>query len=171
MSPAARAGISLLALLAAGCASSSGIERGVFTSPKGYQVSLPGTGWQVARDSRADLELRRDNPPGGMLADATCGERVTGRPPERLVRYLTFGLRHREDVRTEPVTVGGRPGARSVLRGTLDGAEVAVDAISLKGEGCVYDFLYVAPVDAFEAGRGDFQALVDSLTLSSVATR
>ena len=170
MSPAARAGMSLLALLAAGCAS-TGVEQGVFTSKKGYQVSLPGAGWQVTRDSRADLELRREKPPGGMLADATCGARVSGRPPERLVRYLTFGLRHREEVRTEPVTVGGRPGARSMLRGTLDGAEVAVDAVSVKGEGCVFDFLYVAPVDAFEAGRGDFQAFVDSLTTPAGGTR
>ena len=170
MSPAARAGMSLLALLAAGCAS-SGIQGGVFHSEKGYQVSLPGAGWQVARDSGADLELRREHPPGGMLADATCGERVSGRAPERLVRYLTFGLRHREDVRTEPVTVGGHTGARSVLRGTLDGAEVAVDAVSVKGEGCVYDLLYVAPVEVFEAGRGDFQAFVESLSFSSRATR
>jgi hypothetical protein len=170
VSPAARAGVSLLALLAAGCAS-SGIEGGVFHSKKGYQVSLPAGGWRVARDSKADLELRRERPPGGMLADATCDARLGERPPEHLVRYLTFGLKHREEVRTEPVTVGGRAGARSVLRGTLDGAEVAVDAVSVKGEGCVYDFLYVAPVDAFEAGRGDFQAFVDSLALPAGAAR
>jgi len=167
---AVRAGACLLALLAAGCAS-TGVEGGVFYSKKGYQVSLPAAGWQVTRDSRADLELRRQSPPGGMLADATCDERVSARPAERLVRYLTFGLKHREEVRTEPVTVGGRAGARSVLRGTLDGAEVAVDAVSLKGDGCVYDFLYVAPVDAFEAGRGDFQALVESLARPGSAAR
>ena len=51
------------------------------------------------------------------------------------------------------------------------GAEVAVDAVSVKGEGCVYDLLYVAPVEAFEAGRGDFQAFVESLSFSSRATR
>ena len=77
MSPAARAGMSLLALLAAGCAS-SGIQGGVYHSEKGYQVSLPGGGWQVARDSRADLELRGEHPAGGMLADATCGGRGRG---------------------------------------------------------------------------------------------
>jgi hypothetical protein len=171
VSPAARAGASLLALLAAAGCAATRIEGGVFHSKKGYEVSLPGSAWQVARDSRADIELRRGSPPGGMLADATCGERASERSPERLVRYLTFGLKHREEVRTEPVTVGGRAGARSVLRGTLDGAEVAVDAISVKGEGCVYDFLYVAPVDAFEAGRADFQAFVHSLAVSAGAAR
>ena len=170
MTPASRAGASLLALLAAGCAS-SGVEGGVFHSEKGYQVSLPGGGWRVARDSRADLELRRDSPPGGMLADATCDARVKDRSPEHLVRYLTFGLKRREEVRTEPVTVGGRAGARSVLRGRLDGAEVSVDAVSVKADGCVYDFLYVAPVEVFEAGRGDFQAFLDSLAIPAGTAR
>ena len=37
-----------------------------------------------------------------------------------------------------------------------------VEAVVLKDARCVYDFVYVAPVDAFEAGRGDFQAFVES---------
>ena len=165
MSAAARAGVSLLALLAASACSADRIERGVFRSQKGYEVSLPGAAWQVAPASKADLELKRTAPPGGMLADATCDDRVARRPPELLVRHLVFGLTHRSEVRTEPVTVGGRSGARTTLRGQLDGAEVAVDAISLKDGRCVYDFLYVAPVEGFEAGRADFQAFVESLAL------
>jgi hypothetical protein len=62
--------------------------------------------------------------------------------------------------------VKGRPGARTTLRGTLDGREVAVDAVSLKGDRCVYDFLYVAPVDQFESGRAEFQAFVESLAVA-----
>ncbi len=87
------------------------------------------------------------------------------------MRYLVFGLTQRSEVRTEPVTVRGRSGARSTLRGQLDGAEVAVDAVSLKDGSCVYDFLYVAPLDGFEAGRADFQAFVESLALPAAATR
>lgn len=172
MNTAARAGVSLFALFAASACSADRIERGVFQSKKGYEVRLPpGAGWQVASSSRADLELKRTTPPGGMLADATCGERVAKRSPETLVRYLVFGLTQRSDVRTEPVTVRGRSGARTTLRGQLDGTEVAVDAISIKDGPCVYDFLYVASVEGFEAGRADFQAFVESLALPETATR
>ena len=172
MSAVALAGASLLALLAASACSADRIERGVFHSKKGYEVRLPpGAGWQVAPSSRADLELKRTAPPAGMLADATCGERVARRSPETLVRYLVFGLTQRSDVRTEPVTVRGRPGARTTLRGQLDGADVAVDAVSVKDGPCVYDFLYVAPVEGFEAGRADFQAFVESLALPETVTR
>lgn len=172
MTPAWRAGASLAALLTAAGCTADRIERGVFHSKKGYEVRVPGESWQVtSSSSEADLELKRATPPGGMLAAATCDERIAGREPERLVRHLTFGLKHRADVQTEPLTVGGRAGARSTLRGTLDGNEVSVEAVSVKDDRCVYDFLYVAPVDAFEAGRSDFRAFVESLAVSSGATR
>jgi hypothetical protein len=169
VSAAGRAGAALVAVLVAAGCTADHIERGVFHSKKGYEVSLPGSAWRVDASSRADLELTRETPPGGMLADATCDERVARRSADRLVRYLVFGLTHRTDVRAEAVTVKGRPGARTTLRGQLDGKEVAVDAVSLKGDRCVYDFLYVAPVDAFEAGRAEFMGFVESLALPATA--
>ena len=160
-----------VALAVTACATADRIEGGVFHSSKGYAVRLPGGEWQVASGAEADLELRRAAPAGGMLADATCEGRALSRPAPLLVRQLTFGLKHRTDVRTDEVVVKGRRGARSTLRGTLDGKEVAVDAVSLKEDGCVYDFLYVAPVDDFDAGRLAFQIFVESLTLASERSR
>ncbi len=162
-----RLGLPLAVVLALTACTADRIERGVFHSSKGYAVSLPGGEWRVASGTEADLELRRAAPAAGMLADATCGGRVADRPALLLVRHLTFGLKHRTDVRTDDVVVMGRRGARTTLRGTLDGREVAVDAVTLKEDGCVYDFLYVAPVDQFDAGRLEFQVFVDSLTLDS----
>jgi len=164
--------LSGLAVVLAGTACTADrIERGVFHSSKGYAVSLPGRDWQVASATEADLELRRTAPTAGMLADATCEGRLAGQPAPLLVRHLTFGVKRRTDVRTEDVVVKGLPGARTTLRGTLDGKEVAVDAVSLKEDGCVYDFLYVAPVDDFDAGRLAFQIFVESLALDSERSR
>jgi hypothetical protein len=151
----------LVAVLSAGC-SASRIENGVFYSPKGYRLSLPGNGWAVLPGGAAELELQRKNPDGGMLADATCDGPMAGRPLAVLTRHLTFGLGQRETVETVQSEVGGRQAERTVVRGTVDGADVAVEAVVLKGKRCVYDFVYVAPAAAFEAGRGDFQAFVES---------
>ena len=104
------------------------------------------------------------DPDGGMLADATCDGRTAGRPLAVLTRHLTFGLGHRETVESVRSEVGGRQAERTVVRGTVDGAEVAVEAVVLKDERCVYDFMYVAPAGAFEAGRADFRALVESFS-------
>jgi hypothetical protein len=154
-------GALLAVVLLAGC-SASRIEQGVFYSPKGYHVTLPGDGWAVLPGGAAELELQRKNPAGGILADATCDGKTAGRPFPVLTRHLTFGLGHRETVESVRNDAGGRQAERTVVRGTVDGAEVMVEAVVLKDERCVYDFVYVAPANAFEAGRGDFQALVES---------
>ena len=151
-----------LAVALSACAATGRIENGVFYSSKGYQVRLPREGWRVEAGGRADLELKRQAPPGGMLADATCDSREAGRTPELLARHLTFGLGHRDTLESAQTEVGGRQAVRTVVRGTVDGAEVTVEAVVLKGERCVYDFVYVAPAEGFEAGREDFHALVES---------
>jgi hypothetical protein len=151
-----------LALALSACATTGRIENGVFHSSKGYQVSLPREGWRVETGGRADLELKRQSPAGGMMADATCEGREVERTPELLARHLTFGLGRRETLESVESEVGGKKAVRTVLRGTVDGAVVEVEAVVLKGERCVYDFVYVAPAEAFEAGRGDFRALVES---------
>ncbi len=159
-----------LATLLAGCSTaSSRIEHGMFHSPKGYTVKLPEGGWRVASGGPADLELTRDAPPGGMLADATCEAADRERPLPVLARHLTFGLTQRTTVESDERTLGGHPAAHRVVRGMLDGTEVAVEAIVVKGDRCVHDFLYVAPAVAFEAGRADFRAFVESLAPGAVA--
>src|SRR5262249_39938107 len=70
----------VLATVLAAC-SASGIEGGVYRSSKGYAVKLPEQGWRVQPSREADLELRRDEPPGGMPAGATPGGRHGGPPP------------------------------------------------------------------------------------------
>jgi hypothetical protein len=146
-----------------GCQSSR-IEGGEFRSDKGYRVTLPGPAWRPdpGRRGEADLTLTRETPRAGMLADATCETRGTDRPLRVLSRQLVFGLTHRSVQPPEPVTIAGRDGLRSVTRGERDGTEVQVEAVVLKDARCVYDFLYVAPVDVFEAARPDFRAFVES---------
>lgn len=165
--PAAMAALGLATCLA-GCSTAAGrVENGTFHSAKGYAVTLPRDGWHVQRDGRADLELKRDAPAGGMLADATCEPGALERPLPVLARHLTFGLSEREPVQSEETTVQGRPAARAVVRGVVDGAPVAVEALVVKSDRCVHDFLYVAPEASFQAGRAEFRSFVESLALEA----
>ena len=152
-----------LALALSACAAGH-IQDGVFYSAKGYQVTLPPAGWRVEPGGQAELELKRDTPPGGMLADVTCDGREAGRPPGLLARHLTFGLAHRVTLENDRTVMGGREAGHMVVRGSADGAEVTVEAVVFKGPRCVYDFLYAAPTAAFETGRGDFRAFVESFS-------
>ena len=156
-------GIAAVVVAAAGCAAATGtVEGGVFRSPKGYRVTLPA-GWTVTPDGAADLTLRHDGPKGGMLADASCDGAAPKRSPALLARHLAFGVTARREVVRETLELGGRPAARVELRGTVEGVEVGVEACAVQGPRCVYDFLYVAPVDDFEAGREAFHRFVESL--------
>jgi hypothetical protein len=152
----------LAGLLLLTACSADRIEQGVFHSHKGYEVVIPGGDWQVAADGRADLVLRHASEQAGMLADATCRGGAATRPLSALSRQLFFGLIDRSVVEEEPVAVGGRQGVRTVVRGHRSGATLRVEAIVLKDERCVYDFLYVAPEEHFEAGRPQFRTFVES---------
>ena len=150
------------ALLLAGCASGNRVENGRFHSAKGYQLAVPSDGWRLVENSGADLELARETSPAGMLADATCDDRTLERPLPILIRHLTFGLTERRTVESDTWTVAGRPAAHRVVTGRRDGTLVSVEAVVLKGDRCVHDFLYTAPADTFDAGRGDFRGFVES---------
>jgi len=157
--------LALLPLLA-GCATATGrIENGIYHSAKGYRVTLPASGWKVDHGARADLSLQGAAGPAGMLVDATCAGREPSRSLDVLARHLTFGLTRREVIETGTTTVSGREAARSVVRGQADGRDVTVEALVVRAEPCVHDFLYVAPSVVFAAGRPAFQALVESFAL------
>jgi hypothetical protein len=152
-------------LLASGCATTGRIENGVFHSEKGYRVTLPADGWRVDRGERADLTLRSEATSGGMLVDATCTGREPSRPLDVLARHLTFGLTRRDVLERKTTSVAGREAAQSVVRGVADGRDVTVEAVVVRVEPCVHDFLYVAPSAVFESGRPAFRALVESFAL------
>jgi len=151
-------------LFLAGCASGNTgrVANGTFSSTKGYQVRLPPAGWNVTANPNADLTLRRAAPSGTMLVDASCGGAELDRSLPVLARQLTVGLTNRQTVESDTWTIGTHTAAHRVIRGRSDGADVMVEAVVLKGERCVHDFLYVAPPADFENGRQDFRRLVES---------
>ncbi len=141
------------------------IEHGVFYSPKGYHVTLPSDGWTVVPDARADVELRRDGEGAGMLANAACSAPTSRASLELLARHLLVGIGHRGVVTSEHVSLGGHEGWHEVVAGRrIDGDEpVKVEAYVIRGNRCLYDFLYAAPPATFDRWRPDFQTLVTTL--------
>jgi hypothetical protein len=152
-----------LALVLDGCAGRRLVD-GVFHAPSGYRVALPGPAWEVAPDSRADLELRHRTAPAGMLANAVCDPAVARRADDVLARHLLLGLRDREVREANEAPVNGRVASHRLLEGRMrqTGERVRIESYTLKDDRCVYDLLYVAAPGAFDAWRSDFQRFVDS---------
>jgi len=146
-----------------GCAGRR-IENGVYHSDKGYRLTLPGSDWSVAADSKADLELRHQDGLAAMLANAECDDRAKSRSAGLLLGQLLIGLHDRATIEQNEVSVNGRQALHRVLDGRVaaDGAPTRIEAYVLKDQGCVYDFAYAAPPAAFEAWRADFRRFVES---------
>jgi hypothetical protein len=166
VSAAARRATALAAVLALGLGACAGrrIVDGVYHAPSGYRVTLPSAGWEVAPDSRADLELRHRTAPAGMLANAVCDPSVARRGGDVLARHLLLGMRERDVMEANEAPVNGRVASHRLLEGRMRQSDerVRIESYTLKGDRCVYDLLYVAAPDAFDAWRGDFQRFVES---------
>lgn len=150
------AGVALM-----GCAGRS-IEGGVYRSPKGYRVTLPGPDWTLVESSRADLELRHRDGRAGMLANAACGEAITRRSPDALTTQLLAGLRARTMLERGQVSLNGHPAAHALVeaRAAAGRPALRIETYTVTGPRCVYDLIYAAPAEAFAAGRPDFERLL-----------
>jgi hypothetical protein len=166
VSPAARRTAALAAVLALALGACAGrrIQDGVYHGRGGYRVALPGPAWEVMPDSRADLELRHRTAPAGMLANAVCEPEVARRGEAVLVRQLLLGMRDREMMEANEAPVNGRVASHRLLEGRMRQSDerVRIETYTLKNERCVYDLLYVASPEVFDAWRGDFQRFVES---------
>jgi hypothetical protein len=158
-----RLGVAAAALVLGGCATAH-VERGVFRAPTLFRVVVPGPEWEVATANGSELELRHRGTRSGMLANAECGAEPARRELALLARRLFVGLRARAMLQNGAATVGGLPAAHAVMEAQVTGEDerMRVEAYVVKDGRCVYDLVYVAPADAFEARRGDFQRFVES---------
>ena len=150
----------LAAVAVSGCAGTR-IENGVFHSEKGYRVSVPD-GWTVTPDGQADLTLKHRDGRHAMLVNASCGAARQRGPLPVLARHLLSGLRERSVVTREEVSVNGEVARHAVIDGRVGdtGEPVRLELYVMRDERCLYDFLYVAPPEAFEAERPAFERLV-----------
>ena len=150
-------------VMLSGCAVQR-IDNGVYHSPKGYRVEIPGSQWAPVVESPADLELRHRASAAAMAANATCGAATARRPSSALARQLLIGVRDRTVIEHGEIQVAGRPAVHAVLDGRLTGAEdhVRIETLVLKDDRCVYDLMYAAPSAAFAELRSDFARFVES---------
>jgi hypothetical protein len=162
--PRRRTALAAVLALGLGACAGRGIVEGVYHAPSGYRITLPGAAWEVAPDSRADLELRHRTAPAGMLVNALCDPAVARRADDVLAQHLLLGMRDRRVMAVNEAPVNGRAASHRLLEGRMRQSDevVRVESYTLKGDRCVYDLLYVAAPDTFDAWRDDFQRFVDS---------
>jgi len=154
---------SLVLLLLSACAAGPRVD-GLYRDPRDrFTVQRPPARWQLFSVEGAALAFRSQELAAAIGLRVDCGSPEAG-PLPAVARHLFFGLSQAEIETREPMVLSGASGMRTRLRARLDDRPVEVDGITVRLQGCLYDFMYVAPPDRFERGRADFDAFVASWT-------
>ncbi len=142
---------------AAGCAHGESFDGGVLLKD-GLSVHVgpvPGE-WRPVRVEGADLAWRDDPRAGSALFDVRCRGRDDDAPLTVLTEHLIMGTTERDFQAQDVVPFDHREALHTRMRAKLDGVPMEYDIYVMKKDGCVYDLVYVAPPDRFDAGAADF---------------
>jgi hypothetical protein len=159
-----RTGVWALALLSLSACATGPHDAGLYRDPRDrFTIQRPPAPWQSFSVEGAALAFRAPELAAAIGLRVECGSPEPG-PLPAVARHLFFGLSQVEIKTREPMTLSGAGGMRTRLRARLDDRPVEVESVTMRRQGCLYDFMYAAPPDRFERGRTDFDAFVQSWT-------
>lgn len=129
----------------------------VLTEGGSFRVgSLPST-WQKTPFSYRAILFTHWQAQASISVDAFCKGSADDGPLTLLARQLFYGLSNQRIHLQKKLRLDGREAVRSVVSGALDGADVTMDAVVLKMNECVFDFVYTSNPRDYKLGVHDFE--------------
>ncbi len=119
----------------------------------------------------ASLAFRDRVDRASILINVRCETRDEDTPLPALTNHLLMGTTERDFRSQEIEPWSGREAHHSVLTAKQDGVRVLYDLFVAKKDGCIYDFVYVADLDAPEAGRHKFESMFRAVKVLPGARR
>ncbi len=147
-----------LAALLAGCAAGRVVDGVYENAATGFRIPVPPAPWLPASIPDVDVAFRRPAAVGTMAAFSSC-EGPRRAPLRILARRLFFGLKEREVVEQEPISLDGGEALRTVVRAEQDGTPVVVESVVVRRGACVYNMVLAAPPADYPALRPDFDRM------------
>ncbi len=154
------AGLALgLALLGCGGASYDGrvFDNGSVT----FRLAALSDGFRPIEVEDALLTFRSDRDQATIAVNARCGKDADDVPLQSLTHHLFLQFTERTVNEQRELKLDGRDALRTDMVASLDGVPKRFVVYVLKKNGCVYDFLYIAP-PASAAALREFERLVAS---------
>ena len=155
----------LLAFLLASCASGKVVDSFYLDQAKGFKVPFLQEPWRRIAVPDVELAFRDEETEAVIALFSSCGSE--GRAPLNvLAKRLFFGIKERKLLERRPLSLNGAEAIHTILQGKLKEEEVKVSSYVVKRDECVYDLVYMAPPDRFEAKLLDFESFVKGWELS-----
>jgi hypothetical protein len=125
-----------------------------------FSVGPVSPDWRAIDVRGATLAFRDEVHGGSVLLNARCEQEDTDTPLAALTAHLLAGTTERVYLVEETIPFDGREARRTEVRAKLDGVPMTYDVYVLNKNGCTYDFVYLAPQQAFDDGASAFERFV-----------
>lgn len=150
-----------VALLLAGCASKDAWDGRVYHAGRAsFRTGPIPNNWQREDNVQGAMLAFRDRDGGMVSVYSRCGQDGDDVPLGALTNHLLIGFTEREVKSQEVIPLDGREAMHTIVHGKLDGVRVGLSIYVMKKDGCVYDLVWVAPPERFDAGLTSFDAFV-----------
>ena len=142
-------------LACAGAPGSGALDNGVYRQgPIAFQLPPAPASWRRIDISHASLAFRDDANAASILVNARCGKTYEDTPLVALTNQLVIGSTEREIGAQVVEPFDQREAVHTTMRAKWDGVPRHLDIFVAKKDGCVYDFVWIAPAPATaEFGR------------------
>jgi hypothetical protein len=139
----------------------------VITERTRYRFGEPGPGWRRVSLGDVDVAWVRDSTGHTLSANSTCTD-YNEAPLAALRRQQMVGFTESERVEEREQMVDGRAALFSRWRARLDGVPVELGLVTVKKDGCIYDFTYTSPSGAYDAQSQALARLVQGFATERV---
>ncbi len=130
-----------------------------------YQPGALAAPWQEATTRPGDISFYNPDLRATIYSDSSCGSRYEDAPLRILLNHLLFDFTEVETVEETEATLAGRASLFRISTAQLDGVPVQLAVTITKNGPCVFDLVYVSPVESFAAGLGDYTAFSSGLAV------
>jgi hypothetical protein len=131
-----------------------------------FHLPDPPSAWRRIDLATASLAFRDDPHEASILLNARCLSADDRTPLLALTNHLLMGATEREFLDQARVPFDGREAMHTTLKAKWDGVPMWIDIFVLSKDGCVYDFVYLAPThdgaETFEGFVNGFRTLPGS---------
>ena len=110
-----------------------------------FRLAAVPSGWRRIEADDALLAFRDDASLASVILNGRCGKDGDDVPLVSLTHHLFLSFTDRVIENEQRIALDGREALRTELTAKLDGVEKHFVVFVLKKNGCVYDFVQIAP--------------------------
>ncbi len=130
------------------------------TEDTSFRIGALPASWVRQNIEGGDLAFKNTQFDGTMTLDSTCNEKKKNYSMKALSESLLIGIKDKEALSREEITVSGVPALRTIYTGSLNNVQLKIATVVLRKDICIYDFTYASSPEHFDIGIVDFDNFV-----------